>query len=97
MTKRNNTLGLRLRKTIKSHQQFKQTTRARLACHQDRLNNMLASHRFMNEAVLALTEPERFEEYDDWHLGLFLHQRWVMQQAEQLKAELNTIKQSLKP
>ena len=80
----------------KSHQQFKQTTRERLADHQDRFNNMLACHRFVDEAVLALTEPERLDEFDDWHLGLFLHQRWMNKQAEQLKVELNTIKQSFR-
>ena len=64
---------------------------------EDELNNVLACYRFIGEAVLALTEPERFEEFDEWHLGLFLHQRWVRRQADKLMAELVSIKQSLKP
>jgi len=35
MTKRNSTLGLRLRKTIKSHQQFKQSLNERLMVFDD--------------------------------------------------------------
>jgi hypothetical protein len=62
---------------------------------EDRLNNLLACYRFIGEAVLALTEPERFEEFEDWHLGLFLHQQWVRRQADKLMAELIKIKQSL--
>ena len=43
-----------------------------------------------------MTEPERFEEFEDWHLGLFLHQRWVRRQGEKVMAELVEIKRSLK-
>ena len=62
---------------------------------EDRLNNLLACYRFIGEAVLALTEPERFEEFDEWHLGLFLHQQWVRRQADKLMAELVAMKAGL--
>ena len=63
---------------------------------EDGLNNLLACYRFIGEAVLAMTEPERFEEFDDWHLGLFLHQQWVRRQADKLMAELIKVKRSIK-
>jgi hypothetical protein len=42
-----------------------------------------------------MTEPERFEEFDEWHLGLFLHQQWVRRQGDKLMAELVAIKEGL--
>ena len=56
---------------------------------------MLACRHFVNETVLALTQSEWLDEFCDWHLGLFLHQRWMNKQADNLQVELNTIKQSL--
>jgi len=56
---------------------------------------MLACRHFVNETVLAPTQPEWLDEFGDWHLGLFLHQRWMNKQADNLKVEFNTIKQSL--
>ena len=56
---------------------------------------MLACRHFVNKTVLALSQPEGLDEFSDWHLGLFLHQRWMNKQADNLKVELNTIKQSL--
>jgi hypothetical protein len=80
-------------KTLTTDQQ---TLIEQLSGLEDRLNNLLACYRFIGEAVLALTEPERFEEFDDWHLGLFLHQQWVRRQADKLMAELIKVKLSIK-
>ena len=63
---------------------------------QDRLNNVFACYRFMGEAVLAMTDPEKLDEFEDWHFGFFLHQQWTRQQGEKIMAELVEVKQSLK-
>jgi hypothetical protein len=31
----------------------------------------------MDDAVLAITDPERPGKFEDWNSGLFLHQRWM--------------------
>ena len=96
MSKRKCNAVSRLHQLKKSHRVFKQRIHTQLIDHQDRFNNMLACQRFINHATLALTEPERIDEYDDWHLGLFLHQRWINTQAQQLKTELKTMQQALR-
>ena len=63
---------------------------------QDRVNNVFAGYRFICEAVLAMTDPERVEIYEDWQFGFFLHQQWAGQQAEQLKEEMASVKEALK-
>ena len=92
MTKRNSTLGLRLRKTIKSHQQFKQSLNERLMVFDDQLHNLLASYRFYDCAIRHMTEPDHLEESDDWHFVLFLHQQYLQQQADKVMEELVSIK-----
>lgn len=62
---------------------------------EDQLNNMLACYQFHGAAILALTEPERLDDSEDWHLGLFLTQQWLWQLGEQLMAELVAIKEGL--
>jgi hypothetical protein len=63
---------------------------------QDRMNNVLACYHYMGEAVLAMTDPEKMDEFEDWHFGFFLHHQWTRQQGENLMAELIEVKQSLK-
>ena len=62
---------------------------------QDALNNVLAGYRFIGEAVLAMTDPERMDEFEDWHFGFFLHQQWARQQGEKVMAELVKMKQEI--
>jgi len=50
----------------------------------------------MTEAVLAMTDPTRMDEFEDWHFGFFLHQQWARQQAEKLMADMRTVKEALK-
>jgi hypothetical protein len=59
---------------------------------EDQLNNMLACYRFHGAAILALNEPERLDDSEEWHLGLFLTQQWLWQLGDQLLAELVAIK-----
>jgi hypothetical protein len=49
---------------------------------------MLACYRFHGAAMMALTEPERLDDSEDWHLGLYLTQQWLWQLGEQLMVEL---------
>jgi hypothetical protein len=63
---------------------------------QDGMNNVFACYRFMGEAVLAMTDPERMDEFEDWHFGFFLHQQWTRQQGEKIMAVLVEVKQLLK-
>jgi hypothetical protein len=53
---------------------------------------MLACYRFHGAAILALNEPERLDDSEEWHLGLFLTQQWLWQLGDQLLAELVAIK-----
>lgn len=46
--------------------------------------------------ILAMTDPEHIDEFEDWHFGFFLHQQWARQQAEQLREDMARVKQSLK-
>jgi hypothetical protein len=62
---------------------------------EDQLNNMLACYRFHGAAILALTEPERLDDSEEWHLGLFLTQQWLWQLGEQLMAELVATKKMM--
>jgi hypothetical protein len=95
MSKRKCNAVSQLRKLKKSQHHLKQATTERLMHHQDRLSNMLACHQFIDDAVLAITDPERLGEFEDCHLGLFLCQQWIKQQGEELIDEVTTIKQSL--
>lgn len=63
---------------------------------QDRVSNVFAGYRFICEAVLAMTDPESIEVYEDWQYGFFLHQQWAGQQAKQIKAEMRKVKEALK-
>jgi hypothetical protein len=42
--------------------------------------------------VIAMTDPTRMDEFEDWHFGFFLHQQWARQQGEKVMAELVKIK-----
>jgi dTDP-4-amino-4,6-dideoxygalactose transaminase len=59
---------------------------------EDQLHNLLASYRFYDCAIRHMTEPDHFEESDDWHFGLFLHQQYLQQQADKVMEELVNIK-----
>jgi len=63
---------------------------------QDRGDNIFAGYRFICEAVLAMTDPDRTDIYEDWHFGFFLHQQWASQQAEGLMEQMQTMKEALK-
>jgi hypothetical protein len=43
-----------------------------------------------------ITDPEKMDEFEDWHFGFFLHQQWTRQQGEKIMAELVEVKQSFK-
>ena len=63
---------------------------------QDRMYNVLAGYRFICEAVLAMTDPESTDIFEDWHFGFFVHQQWASQQAKELMADMRKVKEALK-
>lgn len=64
-----------------------------LAQLEDKLYNLTASYRFYDCAIRQLTEPDHLEDSSDWHFGLFLHQQYLQQQAEQVMEEMLHLKQ----
>jgi len=87
MAEHDDKAGLPLSQTKILKEQLSQT--------EDRLHNLLSSYQFYDNAIRALVDPEKLEDSEDWHFGLFLNQQWLRQQGQELITELVTIKQSL--
>ena len=68
------------------------------AAFEDKLTHLLASYRFYDQAIQAMTHPDLNDESNarDWHLGLFLNQQWLTEQGEQLMTDLLLMRQTIK-
>jgi|GEM_PF-5157745 len=67
--------------------------RAKLTQLDDDLYNLLQSHLFYQQSMIALAENE--VEPDYWLIGALTTHRWLRQQGDGLISKLTTIKQSL--
>lgn len=87
------------RKSKATHQQrqfYKRNNhlRAKLTQLDDDLYNLLQSHLFYQQSMMALTEEQ--VEPEGWLIGALVTHRWLRQQGETLMTELVSVKQSLK-
>ena len=66
--------------------------RAKLTQLDDDLYNLLQSHLFYQQSMIALTEEQA--EPEGWLIGALVTHRWLRQQGETLMTELIGVKQS---
>ena len=98
MAKNHSKTNARLRKTVIRQQrqftQYKQALNAKLARIEDELGNVLHSHLFYQQAILALTEESAEPEY--WLMGALHTHRWLRQSGEQLINQITDTRQRLR-
>ena len=71
---------------LRQFQRVKRELSAKLTQLDDDLYNLLQSHQFYQQAVIALIEENTEPEY--WMIGALTTQRWLMQSGEQLLSQL---------
>jgi len=89
-------MATRKSKASKPQRQFNRGNnhlRATLTQLDDDLYNLLQSHHFYQQSMIALAEGQ--VEPDYWLIGALTTHRWLRQQGETLMTELVSIKQSL--
>ena len=97
MAKKHSKTNARLRKTLnqqqRQFQRVKKELSAKLTQLDDDLYNLLQSHQFYQQAVIALVEENTEPEY--WVIGALTTQRCLRQSGEQLINQLSQARQQL--
>ncbi|ODS22802.1 hypothetical protein AB835_12285 [Candidatus Endobugula sertula] len=78
---------------LRQFQRVKKELSAKLTQLDDDLYNLLQSHQFYQQAVIALVEENTEPEY--WVIEALTTQRWLRQSGEQLINRLNQAGQQL--
>lgn len=89
-------MATRKSKASKPQQQFNRGNnhlRAKFTQLDDDLYNLLQSHLFYQQSMIALVEEQ--VEPDGWLIGALVTHRWLRQQGETLMTKLVSVKQSL--
>ena len=89
-------MAKRKSKATQQQRQFYQSNnhlRAKLTQLDDDLYNLLQSHLFYQQSMIALTEEQT--EPEGWLIGALVMHRWLRQQGEAVMTELASVKQSM--
>ena len=78
---------------LRQFQRAKRELSAKLTQLDDDLYNLLQSHQFYQQAVIALVEENTEPDY--WVIGALTTHRWLRQSGEQLLNQLTQAKQQL--
>jgi len=91
-------MGTHKSKASKPQRQFNRGNnhlRATLTQLDDDLYNLLQSHQFYQQSVIALAETQ--VEPDYWLMGAVCTHRWLREQGERLTAQMANVKQAINP